>query len=57
MTTAEAAGARSRSSLRQVVAASLIGTTIEWYDVSAIAALTARETRGLSFAQIDAYGG
>ncbi len=32
MTAAEAAGARPRSSLRQVVAASLIGTTIEWYD-------------------------
>ena len=32
MTTAEAAAARPRSSLRQVVAASLIGTTIEWYD-------------------------
>jgi MFS family permease len=32
MTTAEAAPARPRSSLRQVVFASLIGTTIEWYD-------------------------
>ncbi|HVM98677.1 MAG TPA: MFS transporter [Caulobacteraceae bacterium] len=29
---AEAAPARPRSSLRQVVVASLIGTTIEWYD-------------------------
>jgi MFS family permease len=33
MTTAEAAAtARPRSSLRQVIVASLIGTTIEWYD-------------------------
>jgi metabolite-proton symporter len=32
MTVAGAAGARPRSSLRQVVLASLIGTTIEWYD-------------------------
>src|SRR5271167_3509885 len=33
MTTAgAAAGARPRSSLRQVIFASLIGTTIEWYD-------------------------
>ena len=32
MTAAEAAGARPRSSLRKVVAASMIGTTIEWYD-------------------------
>jgi MFS family permease len=28
----EAAGARPRSSLRQAIVASLIGTTIEWYD-------------------------
>ena len=32
MTTARAAGAAPTSSLRQVVAASMIGTTIEWYD-------------------------
>jgi len=32
MTAVEAAGARPRSSLRQVILASLIGTTIEWYD-------------------------
>ena len=32
MTAADAAAARPRSSLRQVVLASLIGTTIEWYD-------------------------
>src|SRR5271156_1800090 len=33
MTTAgAAAGARPRSSLRQVIVASLIGATIEWYD-------------------------
>jgi len=31
MTVAEP-GSRPRSSLRQVVLASLIGTTIEWYD-------------------------
>jgi hypothetical protein len=32
MTAAESAAARPRSSLRQVAPASLIGTTIEWYD-------------------------
>jgi MFS family permease len=32
MTALEAAPARPRSSLRQVIVASLIGTTIEWYD-------------------------
>ena len=32
MTAADADAARPRSSLRQVVLASLIGTTIEWYD-------------------------
>jgi metabolite-proton symporter len=32
MASAEAAAARPRSSLRQVIVASLIGTTIEWYD-------------------------
>ena len=32
MTAMDAAAARPRSSLRQVILASLIGTTIEWYD-------------------------
>src|ERR1700684_2691212 len=32
MTAVAAAEARPRSSLRQVIVASLIGTTIEWYD-------------------------
>ena len=32
MTTTDAAVTRPRSSLRQVIVASLIGTTIEWYD-------------------------
>jgi metabolite-proton symporter len=32
MALAKTAGARPRSSLRQVIVASLIGTTIEWYD-------------------------